>query len=79
MKPFGVVLVLLLAGCWSQGDRAPWNRPNSLLSHTQGRPGWLEDALKDARGDNMRMQDDVARQGGTPVRSPRPPSPASDD
>jgi hypothetical protein len=77
MKAFGCVLILLVAGCWSEGERAPWNRPNTLLGN--GRGHWLDDAVKDARGDNMRMQGDVAKSGNTPARNPRSSSASSDE
>lgn len=77
MRPFACVLILLLAGCWGDGERAPWNRPNSLLGQSRSHPAWLDDAIKDAHGDNMRMQGDMSSSGGP--TSQRSPSSSSGD
>lgn len=49
------LVACLAAGCMVEGDAPPWRSPTTFA------PGFLEEAVKDARGDNMQM-------GGTPTK-----------
>ena len=72
MRQLWCALILtlgLVVGCASEGDPPSWRRPG--LSGTPV-AGSLSEALKDARGDNLKMQDELpANQRST---GPRPPS-----
>jgi hypothetical protein len=53
---YAVALALVTVGCASEGDQPPWKRPG-LMGGVP--PGFFDEALKDARGDNQRMSTDI--------------------
>jgi hypothetical protein len=60
----------LVAGCLTtERDEAPWRRQGLLASLP---PGALDEALKDAKGDNMKMQDELPPEQRS--SDPRPPT-----
>ncbi len=66
-----LALLLCALGCVSEGDAPPWKRPG-LSGNIP--PGFFDEAMKDARGDNQRMSTDIpAGERQTAPRAPTPP------